>query len=108
MLGAKFDVMRVAEDEKHPEQLNRALELILGERMRVGWWKLDPVYFDTAGLSEVPEGVDVRRFLGNNGDTLLVVDNWHRRTGRFRFLGVEIDLPAEPIRVLVNPLEGGR
>lgn len=108
LLGAKFDAMRVADDEKRPEQLNRALELILGERMRVGWWKLDPVYLDTAGLTDVPDGVEVRRFTGNNGDTLLAVDNWSRRPGRFRFKGVELVLPTEQVRVVVNPLEGGR
>jgi len=108
LLGAKYDAMRVAEDEKHPERMNRALELILGERMRVGWWKLDPVYLDTAGLSDVPDGAEVRRFLAKNGDTLLAIDNWHPRTGRFRFKGTEIELPAEQIRIMVNPLEGGR
>lgn len=108
LLGAKFDAMRVAEDEKHPEQLNRALELILGERIRVGWWKRNPVYMDTAGVTDVPEGVEIRRFLASNGDTLLAIDNWKRRAGRFRFLGVEIALPAEQIRIIVNPLEGER
>jgi hypothetical protein len=73
--------------------------------MRVGWWKLDPIYLDTAGITDVPEGVDVRRFVGNDGDTLLAVDNWGRREGRFRFKGMEIDLPAAQIRVLMNPLE---
>lgn len=108
LLGAKFDVMRVSEDEKHPDRLNRALELILGERIRVDWWKRRPVYLDTAGISEAPEGVEVRRFLGRDGSTLLAIDNWLGREGRFRFQGIEIEVPKEKIRVLVNPLEGGR
>jgi len=102
LLGAKFDAMRVADSERTPERMNRAVEWIIKERDNVGWWGRDPVYLDTVGLSEVPAGVEVRRFRGNQGEELLVIDNWKRRAGQHvRLLGRLVNIPDNPISILV-------
>lgn len=102
LLGAKFDAIHIAESERHPDRLNRALELTIKERKKVGWWARDPAYLDTVGLSEIPEGVEVRRFRGNKGEDLLVIDNWKRRAGQhLRFLGRLMNIPETPISILV-------
>lgn len=103
LLGAKFDAMRIGESESSPGRLNRALELILGERIRVDWWKRSPIYMDTEGLCDIPPDADVRRYRGSGGEELLVIDNWNRVSGRFRFKGRDIPLPAEQVRILVDP-----
>ncbi len=103
LLGAKFDAMRIAESDKTPDKLNYALELILGERERVGWWDRQPEYLDRAGVYDVPEGVDARRFRGRHGEALLAIDNWARRGGTLRFLGREIQVPDGKVAILVDP-----
>ena len=95
--------MRIAESEASPERLNRALELILGERIRVDWWKRSPVYLDTSELSDIPQGAEIRRFRGKDQEELLVIDNWRQVTGKFRFRGRAIELPKEQVRILLNP-----
>ena len=45
-------------------------------RDAVDWWGgREPRYYDQLGVSSVPDGVDVRRFVDKNGVNLLVVDN---------------------------------
>ncbi len=102
LLGAKFDAMRIAESDRTPQRLNRALELIINERKRVEWWARDPVYLDSRGLSEIPAGIEVRRFRGMQGEDLLVIDNWRERRGQqVKFLGRVFNIPDPPIAILV-------
>jgi len=103
LLGAKLDAMRIAESDKTPDVLNRAVEMIVAERDRVGWWDREPEYLDRSGVYDVPPGVDVRRFRGRKGENLLVVDNWKRREGSFRFLGRAMPVPRQALAILVDP-----
>lgn len=102
LLGAKFDAMRIAEDERNPDQMNRALEQMIRERERTNWWKRDPVYVDTVGLSEIPSGVDIRHFRGKGGEALLVVDNWRRKKDQHvKLFGRQIDIPVDQVKILI-------
>ena len=103
LLGAKLDVMHPAEDPaRRLGQMNRALERILAEWDRVSWWRRKPVYLDRAGIRDVPPGIDVRRFQDKDGETLLVIDNWQRRTDlSFRYLGEPIDIPHTQLTISV-------
>lgn len=102
LLGAKFDAMRVSEGNGVPPRINRALERIIKERKRVEWWAREPVYLDTRGLSDVPAGIEVRRFRGIQGEDLLVIDNWRQRRGQqMKLLGRPVSIPKDPIAILV-------
>jgi hypothetical protein len=66
------------------------------------------VYLDRLGLAGAPPDVDVRRFRGKGGEDLLVTDNWHRVSAASVLLdGRRIDLPAEPLSIVVVPRGGG-
>jgi hypothetical protein len=54
---------------------NPAVLAIVDAWWRSGFWDRRPVYDDSVGLTDVPVGVDVRRFTGNSGETLLAIDN---------------------------------
>src|SRR5262245_24161952 len=102
LLGAKFDVIRPTEDGKPDGPANLALAAAIAARDRSGWWHRNPVYLDRQGIGTLPADVDVRRYRGRDGETLLVVDNWHEHWG----VSVEVDgrsvaLPEERLAILV-------
>lgn len=72
LLGCKLDWMQ------RPDAggwNNPAVLAIVDAWQRSAYWDRNPVYADTVGLTDVPIGVDIRRFLGSSGETLLVIDN---------------------------------
>src|SRR5262249_22547196 len=77
LLGAKFDAIHVNENGKLDGPEDRALGLAITARDGVGWGARTPTYLDQRGLSDIPSGIDVRRFRGKDGEDLLVFDNWH-------------------------------
>jgi hypothetical protein len=94
LLGAKFDAI-------HPDR-SPLLKLALTAREKVRWWKRNPVYLDRAGISDVPPGVDVRRFEGEQGETLFAVDNpGHQQNAVFSFEGRTVPVPASALSALV-------
>ncbi len=94
LLGAKFDAI-------HPDR-SPLLRMAIAEREKVGWWRRNPVYLDRAGIYDVPSGVDVRRFEGENGETLFAVDNWGRqRKAVFSFEGRTMPVPSSALSVLL-------
>jgi hypothetical protein len=102
LLGAKFDVITPAESNQIPTVLNRALRLSIEERERTRWWQRRPRYRHQMGIGAVPPMIDVRRFVGNDGEDLLVFDNWGQRVGeRIRFEGRWISVPSRPLSILV-------
>jgi hypothetical protein len=102
LLGAKLDAMHVAEAPEQADQANDAVRRIVEARRQAGWWERDPVYLDRLGITDVPSGVDVRRFRGHGGEDLLVADNWQRRTAAtVRLEGRAVALPAEPLSIVV-------
>ena len=54
---------------------NRAVPAIVAAWRKSDFWNRRPVYADTVGLTDVPAGVEVRRFIGSGGETLLAIDN---------------------------------
>src|SRR5262249_30968666 len=79
--GRRSSAVHATEDGRADGPENRALALAIAERDRVGWWERDPVYLDRRGLAAVPAVLDVRRYRGRDGETLLVVDNWDGHRG---------------------------
>jgi len=104
LLGAKFDVIHPTEDGTPEGPEDRALVAAIAARDRSKWWERDPVYLDRRGLQDIPPDVDVRRYRGRQGETLLVVDNWKARSN----VQVTVDghvtaLPADRLAIVVVP-----
>ncbi len=107
LLGTKFDAPTLVKGQRGwINPLNRAVRRIVSERDRVHWWDRRPVYRDRDGISQVPAGMDVRRFVDRDGRTLFVVDNWKRLRDRaFRYRGRPIVVPPRQLIILVLPAE---
>jgi hypothetical protein len=107
LLGAKFDApTRFKGQHGWIDPLNPVVKRVVAERERVEWWERGPVYRDRAGVTELPDGIDVRRFTDRNGVNLFTVDNPQRRRGlAFRFGSNLIPVPRRRISILVVGLE---
>ncbi len=104
LLGAKFDVVHPTENGRPDGPANEALVAAIEARDQVGWWRRDPVYLDQRGIGAIPADVDVRRFRGRDGETLLVVDNWSgRRDVTLMLDGRSVALPNERLSIVVIP-----
>jgi hypothetical protein len=77
-------------------------------RDRHRWWNRAPRYLDVLGLSEVPAGIDARRFVDKDGKTLLTIDNPGRLAGlQLRVRGAVVRIPAETLAIVeVSQLVG--
>jgi hypothetical protein len=100
LLGAKLDV-------QHPDN-NPALDEIIRERQRVGWWGRQPIYLDTKGLDlrQLPADskVEVRRFKDRSGVDLLVISNPRQLTQLTVGLnGFTYRVPNKRIAIMVLP-----
>jgi hypothetical protein len=104
LLGAKFDVIRPTENGKPDGPENRALALAIAARDQSGWWRRDPEYLDRRGVEDVPADLDVRRYRGRDGESLLVVDNWSlRRDVHVTVDGRRVDVPDDALSIVVVP-----
>src|SRR5262249_47531281 len=107
LLGAKFDAVHPTENGSQDGPEDQALALGIAARERSGWWARDPVYLDRQGIGRVPPDVDVRRYRGHGGESLLVVDNWHQRRGTSVTVdGKPLLLPDERLAIIVMPAAG--
>jgi len=62
------------------------------------------VYLDRRGLEDIPVDVDVRRYRGRQGETLLVVDNWKARSDLHVTVdGRTIGLPDDRLAIVTVP-----
>lgn len=107
LLGAKLDAMHPYEnDGDRFGPMNVAVARILAEWQHVGWWARRPLYCDRAGISDVPPGIDVRRFRGKDGEDLFVIDNWRQQSGRrFRYAERWVEIPSRPLCIAVWPAQ---
>lgn len=107
LIGAKLDVMHPAEGDELTGPMNRVVRMIVTERRRTGWWAMQPAYRDRQGISGVPRGVDVRRFRGKQGETLLAFENW-RREPNLRILvdGLPMPVPEDALAIRVLTDQG--
>ena len=105
LLGAKF-VLHCGgiEDVLYSGEMNVALERIFAEWARVEWWKRNPAYRDRSGVYDVPELVEVRRFVDKDGVNLFVIDNWYGQVGAtFMFQGQPVEIPPEQLSIVELP-----
>jgi hypothetical protein len=73
-------------------------------RDQTGWWNRSPRYQDRRGLSEVPAGIDARRFVDAAGVNLVAIDNWSQRAGlMMRVLGQPVAIPTAKLSILEFP-----
>ena len=102
LLGAKFDAPTLLKGHRGwINPLNPIVRTIVHERDRVRWWERRPTYRDVAGLSRIPPGIDVRRFVDRSNVSLFVIDNWHRLRGRsFQYRGHVIPVPPVPLAII--------
>lgn len=100
LLGAKFDVPTI-HDPPNGGPFNVALNLALEERNSSGWWWRQPVYQDTRGLTQIPAGIDVRRFRDKYKGTLLAIDNWGQLNGKQVMVdGQAVSIPTRKLSVV--------
>ncbi|MCK6545356.1 hypothetical protein L6R52_05765 [Myxococcota bacterium] len=80
------------------------LPRIFGLRDAHRWWARAPRYVDVLGLSSIPEGIEVRRFVDRSGASLLTVDNPGRLAGRtVRVRDRVVALPADDLAIVEVP-----
>lgn len=89
LMGAKFDVM-------HP---NDFVVHVCKLRDSVNWWNKNPIFKDVVGLSDVPEGVNIKVFSCEDGD-YFTIDNWGQITGTFKYQGQIVDLTDKKIDIV--------
>jgi hypothetical protein len=106
LLGAKLDASN-PDDNYNAETPNPYILAIKREHDRTGWWSRQPRYLDTRGLSAIPPGVEVRRFLDKDGKNLFAVDNPNEQEGlSFSFQGRSIPIPAWKIAAIDESITG--
>jgi len=104
LLGHKFDTYTPYEAWANPQVPDQAFGLVVQLRDQTGWWNRRPRYQDRRGLSEVPAGIDARRFVDAAGANLIAIDNWSQRAGLLlRFLGQPVAIPTAKLSVLEFP-----
>ncbi|MSR76501.1 MAG: hypothetical protein EXS68_02820 [Candidatus Ryanbacteria bacterium] len=108
LLGAKLDIMRPYEfGQEASYTLNTAVKMVVDKRNEKNWWARKPVYMDRVGLSNIPVGVDIRHFKGENREDLFVIDNWQQQAGlTFTFKNRPLTIPTDKLSILV--WRGGR
>jgi hypothetical protein len=109
LLGGKFDIayIRLAESANQLTTLNVAVAAVLDEWDRVHWWERDCVYRDRDGITNVPVGIDVRRFVDRDGVNLFVVDNWNQYAfSSFQYNGIWVPVPTARLTIIEAPCPG--
>lgn len=102
LLGHKFDNGKPNEDWNDPPKENVAVARAVKLRDAFGWWERRPRYLDRGGLTGIPEGIDVRRFLDEDCTTLFAVDNPERLSKlSFKADGVEIPVSSHFLSIIV-------
>ncbi len=75
LLGAKFDIESPEINPNKPDEMNPIVRAALEQWAAVDWWNREPEYLDTKGITDVPNHIDVRRFIDKNGVKLFAIDN---------------------------------
>ncbi len=97
LLGAKFDSPGVAYGGVTNEFLINAIEL----RTAHNWWAREPIYRSTRGITSIPDGVEVRRFIANDGVTLFAIDNPFEQNGlTFGWNGETVSIPMDALSIV--------
>lgn len=102
LLGAKLDIISMTESGDYVTGIvNKAVERIIRLRDQSDWWNLNPQYLDVLNISNVPRGIDIRRFRAKNGINLYVIDNPVGQTDKwFLASGRKIDIPNEVMSII--------
>ncbi len=109
LLGAKFDARMVEDHPNTPTTINKVLGLVIDERARANWWAREPKYLDKKGISNIPNNVEIRRFIFVENQiekNLFVVDNWDElQTVQFTFEGQDITINIQTNPATNNPYQ---
>ena len=74
---------------------------IKAKRNAVQWWNQNLEYWDTIGLTEIPPGMDARRFKTKDGKDWILVDNpGQERNKSLKLKGKTIPIPTELLSII--------
>lgn len=66
------------------------------------YWERDPSYSHTAGITNVPANITIRKAIGSSGEQIFMIDNPDETAGQtFRSKGRLIAIPADKVSVVV-------
>jgi len=101
LLGMKFDAIMITEGLNSVDNRNPVMDGMIDERDRVNWWDRRPEYLDVKGLTGLPEGIEVRRFVDKDGKTLIVVENWNQIADKSFYVdGAKIFISTEKFSII--------
>jgi hypothetical protein len=101
LLGTKMQITRPNRVNGDPSTVNPYLLAVFDLHDQTRWWDRRPTYLDTIGLTDVPIGIDARRFRGNDGAELIAVDNPQRQNGATLALrGRRFPIPSTRLSVI--------
>jgi hypothetical protein len=66
------------------------------------YWERAPSYSHTAGITNVPANITIRKAIGSSGEQIFMIDNPDETAGQtFRSKGRLIAIPADKVSVVV-------
>lgn len=90
--------------EFSPTSHSPVLQRVIDLRDQTQWWTRSPRYLDVLGITDVPDGVDARRFVDNAGKTIVAIDNPARLDGRqLKVNGRSVGIPADALSIVEVP-----
>jgi hypothetical protein len=107
LLGFKYETSYPMESFDDMTTMNKALALAVELRNESGWWARETRYRDLEGVTDIPDGIDLRRFEDKDGVTVFTVDNWNGLTGlSFKDNGITVDIPSDQLSIIVRDNDG--
>lgn len=104
LLGAKLDINTFYDNPANPHVMNRAVQMILNEWNRVGWWARNPIYRGDSLLTNVPDGIRISRFIDKDSKQLFVIENWTQLTNQiFKFRTTTVNVPTNQLSIVELP-----
>lgn len=101
LLGAKFDLQSPGPQAFSSTSMWAPLERILDLRENSDWWSRDMVYYDEEGVSNIPSGIEVRRFVDKDGYNAFCIENWQQQTQKsFTFGGRSYSIPSDQLSIV--------
>jgi hypothetical protein len=83
---------------------NTNAQQLLNYQARVAkrFWERLPSYSHTAGITNVPANIEIRKAIGSSGEQIFMIDNPTQLAGQtFRSKGRLIAIPADKVSVVV-------
>lgn len=100
LTGLKFDIGWQQENGASGNRIHRQVAQL---RKSVNWWSRKPIYLDRIDIFNIPEGIDIRRFVDKKGKTIFTVDNpYILRGSYFEFKGQRVNIPNKNLAIILH------